>query len=1297
MERKVAARIARLEPEFRGRRACLDLAIAAVRPSRGVTAAQAGAFRAAACGALMTMDRARKLGYDVDGLCPLCRAARDTLFHRVYRCSATEAAVRAAVPAWFWAESQRAVGSKVFMTTALIPHPADVAPPPRSDLFMQVEVNADRERADPEALAAARADGLGEHGDDGRGVHQRAKLGGLVYFDGSCLPSPIRDMARAACSIVEVTRDGEIIRTLAAVVPWHLPQTGQCAERLAMSLGYRYVCRAAQFIGDCIGVVRAMGGKARRAIVQGAKYAGLVLDTHRAPERRQLVHTVRWTKAHRAETGQEEEGERRDIRGNALADELAKAAVKLHPPAGVDVEAAMNFAIKRAPLVAKAVIAALQLFPPAPRNMPRVPRPADEQQARRTRRHHWRHQAGTWRCTVCRDWVNTASIPRRRRHQTCRGHAIDQEAPKMAAAGHVLCRAEAELPFTLCTACGAWGNRRSKKLARPCGPPSTAGLQAIKRAEAGWHPMLRKDSSGNDLPRARAVLTHAFDAARGQWLPLQAATPAPHPPGPGRADADDPQRRLQRDGPMLAVGPIAADSHHDADACAALFPDLDDLPPVPEMDMSGYDAELEEDVFGHGGSLDQAAAVPEGRVEATRGATDTVMRMDPQDGSAANAACPCRLVPPSVMTSARRSAPRGQEASTADRTLEAIRRMTSGSRPPRGDASVRLGELRKRVMDRLAGEHARMSRPRINQIPAGPGLGDDQHAVMGVDLGRADDHCADEVVGACPHGPNGDAPAATASAGRPTGDSRRAAARRPREEEAGSAQHQPSYHDRAELIRALKTPRVADDGRPRHGEQRGALAAHRGRDALPRNKRAADDPGQGAAVPRGYLLPQRLWLDPPGDARRRDWPQGRKRPRPESPRDVLRPSPARADSRGLGDPQAIGHEAEEGSSHGHLPINFVMIQSGSRRAFDLDDSKGGDGIGGADALACVPRADSGGATLHSVPATLGFDYCEGTAPAGIARPSPRAHSLQGHCQPRPADRRGGTYHCSDGAARNAAKRRIRGRSDHPSSDGRGDTDLRQRDGVDRDPAGSTPTAASAGKRLANGCDAADLAANSGANDSGLEESPPPPVSMDDANGVTPGAVTTCGRDDKRRADLGDERPVFAATIAAAGAWADAAAIDELGAQCGGDHLPAIELTGTVHDAATDFGPVYSARADGSGGGLGPYQRPARRRIVGKQRLSHFHCADDAPPAVGRSQPSSAVEASVAYRTTAASVGPASMRALGIDFEVHHDAQLATLSTRVASPLRRDAPRAAAGSPVLGGRTASSGRPPPDRG
>ncbi len=164
-----------------------------------------------------------------------------------------------------------------------------------------------------------------------------------------------------------------MVRSLEAAVPRHLPQTAQCAEYLAMTIGFDYVRRAATFTGDCLGVVKAMGGGVRRALVATAKYAGLVLHTHRNPEQRRMVQEVRWTKAHRTASGSEGRQDARDIRANTLADELAKNAVNLHPKMGIEMESQIEFWTKRAPLVAKAVAAALRTFPPAPKGMGRPP------------------------------------------------------------------------------------------------------------------------------------------------------------------------------------------------------------------------------------------------------------------------------------------------------------------------------------------------------------------------------------------------------------------------------------------------------------------------------------------------------------------------------------------------------------------------------------------------------------------------------------------------------------------------------------------------------------------------------------------------------------------------------------------------------------------------------------------------------------------------------------------------------------------------------------------------------------
>ncbi len=364
VERRIAARWARADARFAGRRACLDLAISGSRPGKRFTPMQTGAFKAAVCGALMTGDRARRLGYATDGLCPLCRLAPDTLRHRVYGCSVAEPTVRAAVPRWFWEESQRAPADDMFWLTAAFPHPADIVPPPCRERFVQVQVFPEAEAACPSAVAYASERGFANAEErEARTANQKLELGGLLYVDGSCTPSPIRDMARAACSLIEVSEEGDKIRTIEATVPWNLPQTAQCAENLAMAMGFDHVRRRAVFTGDCLNVIHAMNGTSRRALTPTSKYAGLVPSTHKHPERRRLVESVRRTKAHRTAIHNETTSEARDILANGHADQLAKDAVKLHPPMGPDVEAMISYYTRRAPHVITAIVAALECFP----------------------------------------------------------------------------------------------------------------------------------------------------------------------------------------------------------------------------------------------------------------------------------------------------------------------------------------------------------------------------------------------------------------------------------------------------------------------------------------------------------------------------------------------------------------------------------------------------------------------------------------------------------------------------------------------------------------------------------------------------------------------------------------------------------------------------------------------------------------------------------------------------------------------------------------------------------------------
>ncbi len=131
MERKVGEAWGRRDPAFRGRRVCVDVALRHMRASKnGLTKKQIGAYRSGVCGAIMTNSRAAEEGYLVQNICPLCGEHGDTIHHRVYHCPKTREAVEAAVPAWFLKEARSQAASCRYWTTAILPHPGDLAPPP---------------------------------------------------------------------------------------------------------------------------------------------------------------------------------------------------------------------------------------------------------------------------------------------------------------------------------------------------------------------------------------------------------------------------------------------------------------------------------------------------------------------------------------------------------------------------------------------------------------------------------------------------------------------------------------------------------------------------------------------------------------------------------------------------------------------------------------------------------------------------------------------------------------------------------------------------------------------------------------------------------------------------------------------------------------------------------------------------------------------------------------------------------------------------------------------------------------
>ncbi len=669
LERKVGAHLAKSDEGFQCRRACLDFAVKYARPSKRCSPHQAAVFRAVACGAIWTGTVARARGYDTDGDCPLCKAAPDTIHHRTYCCPATRPRVEAAVPRWFWEEAKKSGAHDSFWTTAVVPHPAEEAPPPRADFRCEVEYLA------REGGRAAAADGLKD-------------VTGRVYVDGSCQPSTVRGLARAAMALVTADGSGNHGKVLQLPVPRHLPQTAQAAECLVVAVAHDAAKGMVEVIGDCLNVVRAFQQSAARALLPSRKYAGIVLDSFKDLARRRMV-TVRWTKAHREEATARNEEEAREIRGNNAADAAAKEAVNLHPPLGADVVRKVEFYERRAPHVVAAVTAAMELFPRAPTGLNRIPKPRTIEEAERSERHLWSYRAGAWRCQRCGDYVTAGRMPPYRMHQRCTGRDITDRAGAFADAGHTMVRIDADLPVVMCSSCGSWGNRRTRNLAQPCGEPTKAGRQALARVAKGLHPFVKYVGKGSGGSRVNANVSAVYDARRRAWVPT----------GAGADNA------VEADG-RGAENELLADPQCDApaDAAAEMMDDAfaDEVDRAEMNDGEFDDAFSEEDVFGHGGNLDQSDTrrKEEGQ-EMEDAHTDPAgtERIADDAGDAQTAAADKRPHAEGPAGSARR---RGEArvCTVRDYVKEAVERLGGSLKRRDTRPRERMEELRRRVAAR---------------------------------------------------------------------------------------------------------------------------------------------------------------------------------------------------------------------------------------------------------------------------------------------------------------------------------------------------------------------------------------------------------------------------------------------------------------------------------------------------------------------------------------------------------------------------------------------------------------------
>ncbi len=664
-EKRIGAVWSQGDASLVGRRICPDLTTRAIASKCGgrLTALQTGALRAAACNGIYTRHRAHLDGYDIADVCTHCGAEGDTIHHRVYCCPYTRGAVLQQIPAWLYREGGRASPSSRFWTTSLFPHPADRWPRPAATFSGTVV-----------------GDTEGNTGLDGW-EDEATGFGGYVYTDGSCSHSYIRGLSRAATAAAQVDDQGRRVRAIYLPVPRHLPQTSQAGEHVGVGVARRMSARPADIKCDCSNVVRAANANPRAALAPARLYAGVILDKYTRHDDASNGTTVSWVKAHRAEREGEDAATLRDIRGNAIADELAGEAVGLHPQPTVDQQADLDFYSKRAPLVARAIGAALALFPAAEaERMSRRPRAESACRAKELNQHYWVHEHGRWRCDLCGTWAVGEALTKRHEASRCPGHIADARAEKWAALGHKIARVSGPVPFAFCCRCGAWGSRRTRNLAKACAPPTPAGTLALKRIERGKHPWRNKTVGGNEAPRANIAVISAFNGNTNQWQ------------GVGRHNGGSAKRRTGRDSggatssiPRADAAAGTAPTIH-AHADAATDADIASQPFHSAVDPLDY---LEEDPFGHGGALTQECATRSGATVAQAASTYA-------GSSSVDDANPSWLREDSCRT----SLPTEASPSSQGPMATAAHNWATRKRGP--NPSVRLEALRDRVRRRLA-------------------------------------------------------------------------------------------------------------------------------------------------------------------------------------------------------------------------------------------------------------------------------------------------------------------------------------------------------------------------------------------------------------------------------------------------------------------------------------------------------------------------------------------------------------------------------------------------------------------
>ncbi len=659
LERSIASRWSREQPQYAGRRICLDhlrpqLACHRTgRKRRGEDAMTTGIMRAVVCNALWTNDRAHQADSRVSPCCRLCGAPRDTLHHRLWYCPCT-AEERDAIAGQQLIRRARAAGeADRFYTTGVFPHPGDTWPSAAEEPDIRVTRH------------------------DGGPTEGRLLFHGHFYPDGSCSTHVIPELRRASLAVFIKNDKGEDVVTVDTPLWKELPQTPQAAEYAAYAVATQYLGGPSTMHGDCENVVRDASAGPKAQLSARKRYAGIMRYTHSDPAQLRCWREVRKVKAHVNLAAIIDPEEWRHADGNAKADAAAKEALSRHPvPPPADVTM-LNVTLEDAAKIMRLAAAALRKWPAESRRF--APRRSGGDAANRARRsvvqHEWVKMDRAWRCRTCLRCHLGVRLGGTVRHERCPGPRLNLQQRRLQEKGHSLCIAQGEgMPVKFCSRCGAWSTRRAFNLSKQCPKvPSAAGRQALARIARGRHPWLAVGRREEDRMTVQMTTTH-------------------EPRSRGAGETDDASNIVATLGPP----PVQASSGHS-------FNENGSDGRRDDMDIDGTDGGMGHDQADQASGAhaeDGGSGHRVGDDAATHGGADTV-QTHPR-GSAVGTHRRRGGDAPAAPSREQIQAKLVQSA-VAEAAARAAKRRAAGLMPPQGKTPAqRIREVRERFLARQA-------------------------------------------------------------------------------------------------------------------------------------------------------------------------------------------------------------------------------------------------------------------------------------------------------------------------------------------------------------------------------------------------------------------------------------------------------------------------------------------------------------------------------------------------------------------------------------------------------------------